>query len=164
MAAHDLSLYVRRIQLQISRHGLHLQEQKLSLQANRAMLRLHFQFLIMRFILLSLLLIASPALAQVSSGPATCVFNDNRERCQAISRGNRTTARWLSDGKVVHYDVDRCSIAPFSGGKAQNCRVRVTEDNGRISSGSAVLGGGCLQVYSLAGNSTVICSGWTTLP
>lgn len=65
------------------------------------------------------------------------------------------TIRWLRDGKLVTYKFASCrEIRPNAG--ADKCRVIIKEDNGRVTYGEAIVGGGVAKVNSRAGNATII--------
>lgn len=106
-----------------------------------------------QLILTSTLIIALPLLAKAEQ----CAFNGKWENCslaRILSNGARagTKVKWLSDGKVVSYYFYGCKDYP--GG--EDCKVKIIEDNGRITYGSSSHGGRGTQIMSNKGNKTII--------
>lgn len=85
-----------------------------------------------------------------------CAFNDKREACirhSIIVNGRSTGKRvkWLRDGKIVSYyfyDCDR--------GMRLECKVKIVEDNGRVTYGKSFHDGRGTRVISSNGNITDI--------
>jgi len=93
---------------------------------------------------------------------ARCKFNGNWEGCKVIGQKETQapfttsrTIRWSSDGKIVTYKFSSCKeVRPDAG--AWYCKATITEDNGRITYGKALMGGGRATVTSQRGNTTTI--------
>ena len=92
---------------------------------------------------------ANPA----EANPSQCQFNGKWESCTVMRSGNNYTVRWNSDGKVVTYNPYDC-YRPSSWQTGRKCKVKIVEDNGRISYGTFIGGGRGLHVESNNGNYT----------
>jgi len=64
-----------------------------------------------------------------------------------------TRVLWESDGKVVSYYFYACVNEEFGGGE---CKVKIVEDNGRVTYGNSVHGGRGTHITSNRGNITII--------
>jgi hypothetical protein len=88
-----------------------------------------------------------------------CAFNGRWEACKAYrtQRNGAITCRkviWLSDGKVVTYQEFSCSEANEYTSTSQ-CKVKIIEDNGRVTYGTAYHSGGRgIRIQSERGNIT----------
>lgn len=91
-----------------------------------------------------------------------CSFNGNWEDCTVIKQKDTEkpytasrTVRWLTDGKVVTYKFADCRKTEHPW--AWKCNAMITEDNGRVTLGNAILtSGGKTTVTSRNGNTTII--------
>ncbi len=98
--------------------------------------------------LLAAALLVSGTSVQAGDGP--CSFNGKYEPC-SVSRGpNTIKVLWHSDGKTVHYYLYGCKTSTNQ--TAQECSVRIVEDNGRVTHGISSSGGRGTSVLSDRGN------------
>lgn len=101
------------------------------------------------------LTLESPAIAQRFGFSQPCSFNGVKEVCDLrdIRKNGKylgTSILWKSDGKRVDYFLHDCN-----GNDARTyCKVKIVEDNGRITYGSAELGGRGTVITSSRGNKT----------
>jgi len=114
------------------------------------------------FIGYTCLTLANLAVQGKAEAQARCSFNGNWEGCKVIGQKETQspfttsrTIRWISDGKIVTYKFSSCKeVRPNAG--AWYCKATITEDNGRITYGNALMGGGLAKVTSQRGNTTTI--------
>ena len=93
-------------------------------------------------------LIAAPS---AEANPHQCTFNGISESCYLSRPNNDTTViRWLSDNKVVTYQYYNC-YEPFG---STRCKVKIIEDNGRVSHGNYSGSGRGAYLESNNGNAT----------
>lgn len=90
-----------------------------------------------------------------------CSFNGRWEACKIYkyTKNGNVIARkviWLSDGKSVTYHEYDCST-PDEYTSMHECKVKIVEDNGRVTYGTLFHGGGRgISIRSQRGNTTIL--------
>lgn len=92
--------------------------------------------------------------SRAQAGP-DCSFNGVSESCIVMNTADGTKrVKWTSDGKIVDYSFYRCDH--IAEGTALRCKVRIVEDNGKVSNGVAEIGGRGTLIRSTLGNTTYL--------
>lgn len=101
------------------------------------------------------IILGVPAIAQRSAFSQRCSFNGVYEACDLREIQDNgtylgTSIKWKSDGKRVNYFYSGCTRShAFT-----YCKVKIVEDNGRITYGSSEHGGRGTIITSSRGNKT----------